>query len=339
MRPGGDVFSWAWGTRGPLWVQALLRATWDSKDAKTLTGPSAGWPRPSRPPRAPARGIKSCRTQRREARPRAAQHPAGSPASQKQRLGHVRLDSATQHLQLPFPSTFQKYRSHTARARVAEKTSGSAARRPAQAAPAPPEIPPSPVASARDPISLRCPAHLHQPPRRATTGAERHQGWQGRGDADHPLPGPQPASSHLPPPLARQQESGSECQCPWALGWGPGDAGEPHTPQRRPGKHSLGAQVTPGWWQQPHRAQPEGDTEPTQRGLWVSGLLTSCPLAPAAPAPPWAGTGCTFRDSRGRCPTQSRAAPGACATGKRLPKKHLSDAYLVPRAVLRPSPA
>lgn len=29
------------------------------KDAKTLTGPSAGWPRPSRPPRAAARGIRA----------------------------------------------------------------------------------------------------------------------------------------------------------------------------------------------------------------------------------------------------------------------------------------
>ena len=232
MRPGGDVFSWAWGTRGPLWVQALLRATWDSRQrCKDLDRSFRRLAQALAAPTGRRSGHKSCRTQRREAWPRAAQHPAGSPASQMQRLGHVRPDSATQHLQLPFPSTFQKYRSHTARARVAEKTLGSAARRPAQAAPAPPEIPPSPVASARDPISLRCPARLHQPPRRATMGAERHQGWQGRGDADHPLPGPQPASSHLLPPLARQQEPGSECQCPWALGWGPGDAGgAPYTP-------------------------------------------------------------------------------------------------------------
>lgn len=48
----------------------------------------------------------------------------------------------------------------------------------------------------------------------ATVGTEHHQGWERPGDTDHPLPGPQPASFHLPPPLARQEESVCECQRP-----------------------------------------------------------------------------------------------------------------------------
>lgn len=80
--------------------------------------------------------------------------------SPMQRPECTHLDSAAQHSWLPFLPTFQKYHSHTVPARAAEKTMGSAARKRTQATPAQPEIPPSPVALPRDPISPRCPGWL-----------------------------------------------------------------------------------------------------------------------------------------------------------------------------------
>lgn len=44
---------------------------------------------------------------------------------------------------------------------------------------------------------------------------------------------------------------------------------------------SSGAQVPPGWFLQPQKTQDEGDTGPTQQGLWVSSL------APITHAPLW----------------------------------------------------
>lgn len=100
----------------------------------------------------PHSGNRGCHTQRLEAWPIAV--PGQFP-----HFKHRRLSAFTwtqqQDSRLPFPSTIQKYRSHTMPARAVEKTLGSAARMPTQATPAQPEIPPSPVASPRDPISPR----------------------------------------------------------------------------------------------------------------------------------------------------------------------------------------
>lgn len=106
----------------------------------------------------PHSGHRGHHTQRRRSGPK--QHLASSATSQMLRLECIHPDSAAQHSRLPFPSNFQKYRSHTAPARAAEKSLGSDVRKPTQAAPAWPEIPPSPVASPCDPIYLRCPGQL-----------------------------------------------------------------------------------------------------------------------------------------------------------------------------------
>lgn len=127
-------------------------------------GPSAtdlGSPGPHRP----HTGHKSGHTQRMDGGlALSSVGLTGSPHSLMQSLQHVHLNSAAQRFRLPLPSTFQKCRSHTTPARAAEKTLGSAARKPAQAAPAGPEIPPSPVASALNPISPRCLGALHSLP-------------------------------------------------------------------------------------------------------------------------------------------------------------------------------
>lgn len=260
-----------------------------------------------------------------------------------QRLGPICLDSATQHLQLPFPSTFQKYRSHTAHARVAEKTLGSAAKKPAQAAPAPPEIPPSPVASARDPISLRWRGSCTSLPDVPWWGrggwggtvTKAGKGWETLTTYSQALNQPV-STSHPHWPDKRSQCVNANIPRLWD--GGQEKLAEPHAAQQHPGEHSLGARVTPGWSLQPHKAPAGGDTEPTWQGLWISGLLTSCSLAPTARAPPQVGTGHISLASRERCPTQSRAA-GACAIWKCFCEYYLSHAYFMPRTVLRPSPA
>lgn len=144
----------ACGGRKPCSVQPRLqvkgqRAPW----AEPLT-----WALPA--PQAPHRAQGRDHTQRMDGG--LALSSVGQTSlshSLTQSLEHVHLDSAAQRFRLPLPSTFQKYRSHTIPARAAEKTLGSAAN-----APAGPEIPPSPVASAPDPISLRCLGAPHSLP-------------------------------------------------------------------------------------------------------------------------------------------------------------------------------
>lgn len=124
------------------------------KDTKGPAGPSAGQPGHAQLP------LRTRAATPRGWRPSPSQHLVSSPTSPMQRPEYTHPDSAAQHSWLPFLPTFQKYHSHTVPARAAEKTLGSAARKPKQATAAQPEIPPSPVALPHDPLSPRCPGWL-----------------------------------------------------------------------------------------------------------------------------------------------------------------------------------
>ena len=171
-------------------VQTLLKATWmPDKDGNGPTGPSASQPRHSATaaPTATTQGTGDG----------GLAHLGTWPANQLHQCRGLRaLRLRGSAFSAPFPYTFQKYCCHSAPARAAGKTLGSATRKPAQATPAQPEIPPSPVASPCDPISPRSPGQLWCVQNVIT------QSGRGR-ETDHPFPSTQPASSHPPHPLAR----------------------------------------------------------------------------------------------------------------------------------------